>query len=145
MNIYHLNFAPYNKSLQEINRFSFKDKRSIHYFFFIMLILVPLFIFISIFFCIKTPLKRKWLWIIFILLGFVAFKLNWTSGDYEIQILQFKLLGAGIINYGVISPWILSFSVPIGAIIFWFKRFKIIKKNKELKKDIDDESTIINS
>jgi len=66
------------------------------------------------------------LWIIFILFGFVTFSLNWTTGEFEIQLISIKLFGVGIIKLGIIAPWIVSFSIPIGAIIFWIKRKKVI-------------------
>lgn len=139
MSIYHLNISSLNKSIKEINRFTFKDKGFIHYFFFIIMILIPLFIIITIIFCFKTPMKRKWLWILFILIGFVGFKLNWTTGYSEIQLVHFKILGAGFIKYGAVNPWIVSFSIPLGAILFWVKRARIKRKKlREFEESIDN-------
>jgi hypothetical protein len=92
-----------------------------------MVIIIPLFIILSIIYCFKTPLKRKWLWILFMLFGIISFKLNWTTGDFELQLLNIRLLGAGFSRSGTVAPWILSFAVPVGAILFWIKKRKINK------------------
>lgn len=128
MTIYHLNISPYKISLRNVNQFTFQNKGLIHYFFIFMMILVPIFIIISIIFCFKTPLKRKWLWIIFILFGIISFRLNWTNGEFELQLINIRLLGAGFSKSGIVAPWIISFAVPVGAILFWIKRRKINRK-----------------
>ena len=120
------NIQPTDHSLSETYKFSFENKSFTHYLWFFFLILIPLFIVITLIFAIKTPLRRKWLWIIFILLGFSSFSLNWTTGEFGFQLIRFHLLGAGIVKSGIIAPWIVSFSIPLGAILFWFKRQKNI-------------------
>jgi len=122
-----LNIIPYKNSLHEVNKFTLMNKDLIHFFFLFMVIIIPLFIIFSIIYCFKTPLKRKWLWILFMLFGIISFKLNWTTGDFELQLLNIRLLGAGFSRFGTVSPWILSFAVPVGAILFWIKKRKINK------------------
>jgi len=117
--------TPTNNSLREYDKFDFQGKTLIHYLFFFMVVSVPLFILISIGFSIKTALKRKWLWIIFMLFGFTSFILNWTTGEIDIKLFNFSLLGAGFSKSGIVSPWLFTFSIPVGAIIFWFKRAQL--------------------
>jgi hypothetical protein len=128
--VYAFNLSPFENSLRAVHQFTLNDKGLLHYFFLFMIIAIPLFILISIGFSIKTPLKKKWLWIIFMLLGFVSFNLNWTDGEFGMKLLTFKLLGAGFSKTGIIAPWIFSFAIPVGAIAFWFKRAQIIKEHK---------------
>jgi hypothetical protein len=127
LTVNYLNFQPRNESLSSYYEFNFKNKTIIHYTWLFMAILVPIFILFSVIYAIRTPLKRKWLWIIFILVGFVSFSLNWATGDFGIKPINFNLLGAGIIKSGIIAPWILTFNIPIGAILFWIKRNRVSK------------------
>jgi len=101
----------------------------IHFVFLVFTIIVPLFILATLTTAVRTKFKkRKWLWIIFILFGLVQFSLNWTTGQIGWKLLNFQLFGAGALTASQYAPWILSFSIPVGSIIFWIKR-------ENLKKD----------
>lgn len=117
----------FETSLTEIHSFTLDKKGLVHYLFLVIAILVPVFILVTLVFAIRTKLNKKWLWIIGILLGFVKFSLNWTTGQVGFQIISFQLLGAGFSKGGLVAPWTLSFTLPIVAIIFWIKR----NNNKE--------------
>lgn len=113
-------------SQRDINKFSLSSKSVIHYIILILIIIIPLFICVTIFICAKTPnIKKKWLWIIFIMCGVVRLKINWTSGQYIIQLISVYLFGFSFQKTGPYAPWILSVSLPLGAIIFWMKRKQI--------------------
>jgi hypothetical protein len=68
--------------------------------------------------CIRTKLKRrKWLWILFILFGFGKLSVNWATGQWGIQVLAAQLFSAS--TYAdFFGPWIISVSLPIGAMVF---------------------------
>jgi hypothetical protein len=88
---------------------------------------VPVFIVVSTIVCIRTPIpRRKWLWIIFILVGFGQFELNWTTGDARLK-LGIQLLGAAATWLGPYAPMILSVSLPVGAAVFWMRRKKWLR------------------
>lgn len=117
-----INVKPLSDSLENINSFTFQDKGISNYIVLISAIVIPLFIVGVLILCIKTPIpKRKWLWILFVLLGFVQITLNWTTGDINVTPLYFQILGAGFWKtpYG---PMLISISLPLGAIVFLLKR-----------------------
>lgn len=121
-----LNAQPLTASLQEINGFSFKKARAAHYLFLAAMIAVPLFIITTLIVCIRTKIaRRKWLWLIFILVGIASVSFNWTTGKAGIAPFSVQLLGFGAVASSVYSPWIISVSVPFGAVIFWIKRRKL--------------------
>lgn len=62
-------------------------------------------------------LKRRWLWTIGSVLGFARFALNWSTGAWAISLVNVSLLGAQATKAGPYAPWVLSFGVPIVAII----------------------------
>jgi hypothetical protein len=112
--------------LDESNAMTFKGKGMLHF-------LVPLmaaasfaisaFAFVR---CIRArALKRKWLWAVFTLIGVFSVSLNWTSGDTSFQMLRFNLLGAGVTRSGWLGPWVVAFSVPLGALLFLTKYRKL--------------------
>jgi len=118
-----LHVTPMKQSLKELNRFTFAGKGILHYIVFALAIAIPVFIVFTLVLCFRTPIaKRKWLWLLFVALGFVQFSLNWTDGTYGIQPISFALLGAGFFSAGPYAPIIFNITFPLGAIIFLFKR-----------------------
>ena len=110
-------------SLQNINRFTFAGKGVVNFVFFALAIAIPTFILVALVLCVRTPIpRRKWLWIVFILFGFVQFSLNWTVGSVNITTLSFLLLGAGFAQAGPAAPYVFTVAIPLGAILFFVKR-----------------------
>ncbi|MCC5879701.1 MAG: hypothetical protein JJU03_07390 [Idiomarina sp.] len=115
-----------------VNAFTLADKSPLHFLMLVMAIGVVLFVLVTFIIFIKTPMPRKkWLWGIFILLGFSALRLNWTSGELVFQLLNLTLFGAAIQSPGPAAPWILSVSFPLGAVLFWLKRRKLLRERAD--------------
>lgn len=122
-----LNVYQTEASQKEINAFSLSSKTPFQYFVLVLAFAVPVFILFTLVMCIKTPIpQKKWLWIVFVLLGVGSIKVDWTSGAYALQLFNFSLFGASATTAGLAAPWIISASIPLGAIVFWFKRRKFI-------------------
>jgi hypothetical protein len=113
-------------SLEVLNRFTFQGKKLIHYLFFSLAIVIPVFSIAVLVACARSRIKRKWLWIVFILLGFVTFRLNWTTGQMDYVLINFQLLGASVFKVGPYAPWIIGVSLPIGAIVFLLRRKSLL-------------------
>jgi hypothetical protein len=117
-------------SQKELNAFSFSSKSMLHYLIFMMAFIVTLFIALTVYFCIRTPIPRKkWLWIIFILLGVGSIAINWTSGQLAVQPFSVNLFGFSVSAAGPYAPWVIKAYFPLGAVIFWFKRRHFIARN----------------
>lgn len=125
----------FENSLTKVHEFRFDNKSFSHYLFFIISILSPLFILITIVAAIRTKLSKKWLWIIGMLIGLTKTTINWTSGEIVFKLINIQLLGAGFSKQGLVAPWTLSFSLPIVAIIFWLKRYKDLKNRSITEKN----------
>lgn len=133
-----LNVYQTERSQNEIHAFKLLSKSPLQYSVLLLAIIVPLFILFTLVVCIKTPIPRKkWLWVIFVLLGIGAIQINWTNGLYSVQVLSVHLFGASASAAGSAAPWIVSASIPLGAIIFWFKRRKFITLAEETNKSAD--------
>ncbi|MGC9450607.1 MAG: hypothetical protein ACP5I4_04105 [Oceanipulchritudo sp.] len=120
------NVAPLERPLQETNRFSLEGKGPKHYVFLGLCLAVPVFILATLIACIRTPMKRsKWLWVIFVVVGFGQISINWTTGQIGVNLLNIQLFGAAAMASNMYAPWILSISLPLGALLFWIRRDKL--------------------
>jgi hypothetical protein len=100
---------------------------------------------------VRIDVKRKWLWLIFIFIGITGNKLYWTLGKtfstfsmifFSVVFPPFK-----IEQIGIIAPYTLIFSLPIGAIWFHFKYRKKgeiengkEKQNRGLSSNLADDT-----
>ncbi len=126
------NFQPLADSLQVIHRFTLRNKSPVHYLFLAACFAVPLFIITTLVICARTRVRRRWLWIVFILFCFVQFKLNWTTGAWDVLPLSFNLLGAGWTRASSYAPVILNFALPLGAIVFLICRPRLRRASESL-------------
>jgi hypothetical protein len=78
-------------------------------------------------------LKHRWLWTLGSLVGFTGFGLNWSTGAWAVLFLNVSLLGAGAAKAGPFSPWILTFGVPVIAIIV------IVRFLREVRPEVSAE------
>ena len=120
------NFTPLPGSLEATHAFSFQGKSFGHYLLLVACVGIPLFILITVVVCARSRVRRKWLWMIFILFGVGQFTMNWTTGTFDFSPLFIQLGGGGCSRAGYFAPWVLSFSIPLGAIIFLVRRRQLI-------------------
>ena len=129
VNVLGLHVNPMKQSLQEINRFTLEGKGFLHYVVLALTIAVPVFIVYTLVLCVKTPIaRRKWLWVLFVAVGFVQLSLNWTDGSFRLQPISFALLGAGFYRGGPYAPYIFNVAFPLGAIVFLARRRSLAAK-----------------
>jgi hypothetical protein len=67
-------------------------------------------------------LRKRWLWLGAILLGVGKVALDWTTGQVAASPLAFQLLGVGLARESASAPWILTVSIPLGALAFLLAR-----------------------
>jgi len=118
--------------LEQINQFTFSQKSFTHYLVFSFLILQPLFVIATLVICFFSDINKKILWSIIIVISIGKFLFNWTSGANSFNIFAFNIFfGFGLTTTSPFSPWIINLAFPIGAIVFWIVRKKLIN-NKAL-------------
>ncbi|MBV8621735.1 MAG: hypothetical protein JOY84_22940 [Curvibacter sp.] len=69
--------------------------------------------------CLRLPgLRYRALWALLIVSGAMDLSLDWSSGAVTLNPLALSLFNVSLIRQGWIGPWILSCSVPVGALLF---------------------------
>jgi hypothetical protein len=122
------------ESLERMHRFTLRDKRARHYVFSGLSIVIPAYILWSAVVCLRTPIRRrKWLWLLFVLFGFVGFTLNWSTDYLDINLAGMRLLGASAEKASPYSPWLITVSVPLGSVIFLVQRRKLSALGSDLE------------
>jgi hypothetical protein len=131
----HIRVIESERRPSTFNAFTFEGKGWVHYVIFALLVAVPVFMIGTALLCFfEKRVRRRWLWIPFILVGLWGVDFNWTTGAMQFELFRFDatsfhfklfsvhLLGAGIVTYGPFQPWILSIGSPLGAIAYYFRR-----------------------
>jgi hypothetical protein len=120
------NVAPLSDSLEHSTRFTFEGKGIVHYLFLVFMLIEFLFIIYVAVNCLRTQMKKKVLWVLFILCGICSISFNWESGYVSVQPLSIQFMfGISAFKMGLYAPWIMTFSIPLGAILFLIKRKKL--------------------
>ena len=113
-------------ALSEQNKFALGGKTPLQYAVLFLTAAFPLLTLYALIVCIGAKLaRRKWLWVIFILLGVGKLAINWSTGQWGISPLAVQLFSASAAaEYS--GPWILAISVPLGAIVFLLRRKSLL-------------------
>jgi hypothetical protein len=68
--------------------------------------------------CIRAKgLRKRWVWLVLILIGVCKFTVNWTTGEWFFTPLAIDFIPSQMFctPYG---PWIVSVGIPLGAVAF---------------------------
>jgi hypothetical protein len=110
---------PFDHSPVTANALTLEGKGAIQYAWLaamVVAVLISLIAFVMI--LLTRGLRLKWLWAIGSLVSFVSFPLNWTTGETGFSPISFLLLGAGGFQASPLAPWIMTFAIPIVALVF---------------------------
>jgi hypothetical protein len=119
--------TPANVKPTTAGNFDFHNKGVIHYFWIIAMVASVLTVISAFILAIRSKgIRNRWLWILGSLVGFVQFNLNWTTGVWGVQPISFSLFGGSFLKASPFDAWVLSFALPIVAIIFLFRRSGLI-------------------
>jgi hypothetical protein len=90
---------------------------------------------------VRSPLKRRWLWVIVALIGFGKFGIEWGTGKVTQQWMAIQLFGAGIERHGLYGPWWIYLSMPGGAFLALDRRRRSLAGQTEAPAAVADTST----
>lgn len=126
-----LHVVPQTAGLKAMHRFTLQNKSALQYTILVLAVALPLFTLYALVICIRTKLQgRKWPWILFILFGVGKLAVNWTTGQIYLAPLSFQLFSAAA-TAPMYGPWTLAISLPLGAIVFLWRRSRLKASNVE--------------
>ena len=138
LSIVGFDFYRTEASQRELTSFSAADLTPPKVLGLLVTLFVPLFMIFTCYSVYKTPIpvgKKRWYFFSFV--GIFGFALNWSTGAWETQVATIKLLGFGFSAASPFAPWILQFTVPIGAIAFWVMRKELMAQSVQQPDDAD--------
>lgn len=113
--------------LEKYYAFRFLGQDPTHYAIFAGAVLLILFDAFALARCIMMPrLERKWLWIIFILVGFGSLQYNWTDAVFAYQVLTVHIPVVWLTQLSF-QPFTIGVSFPLGAILFLLSQRSLVK------------------
>jgi hypothetical protein len=117
-----MNVRKLDDSLEHLNRFGLSGKTALQYVVLAAAIVAPLLSIYALIVCVRSRLRgKRWPWILFILVGVTSFSINWTTGAWTFHPVYVQLLSAGA-HAPPYGAWIISVSLPLGAIWFLLQR-----------------------
>ncbi len=110
--------TPTSKSFEEMNEFTLADKGISQYAGLSLALVVVGITLCAFVLCIRSKIgKKKWLWLLPMLVGLLRVTVNWTTGQWTFAPLniQFPPVNVAVAAYG---PWQIIICAPVGAITF---------------------------
>jgi hypothetical protein len=119
-----LHVSPSSRSFEEINEFTLADKGISQYAGLFLAIGAAAFSLYAFVLCIRTRMgKKKWIWLILILIGVFRLTVNWTTGEWSFTPLTVQVPPV-ITACSLYGACMLQIMVPGGAIAFLILRKK---------------------
>ena len=117
--------------LQRVNRASLAGKSRAHYAAAAVAGAVALFVLYAFVLAIRTPAPgMKWAWVLFVIVGFVRFAFNWTTGTLTVAPMAVQFFGSGFTRGSPFEPLILTTSIPVGAIVYLVQRREWLQERR---------------
>ena len=106
------------RPLEEQSRFALGGKSIRQYAWLLMSILcLGLSVGTALFLASRRAMPKRWRWVLASLIGIGGFSLNWTTGVAAVNPYLLQFGAASFTRAAPVTPWIISFAIPIGAIV----------------------------
>lgn len=104
--------------VERLNAFRLRGRTPRHYAMLAAALMVPALIVYALVACVRTPgLRYAPAWLALIVFGIGAVTLNWSTGRLAVR-PSVAFLGASLWRNGPYGPWLLTASLPAGALTF---------------------------
>jgi len=120
-NVVGFSAYPVAEQLETTNAFTLTHRSPIHFIWLALALLMPICTIGCAVWIVRSRMPRRWLWAVVALITSPAMALNWTTGQLTGQLNLFLLFGGSGIRGVPAAPWIISFGVPLGAIVSYFR------------------------
>jgi hypothetical protein len=105
--------------LADVNRFSLKGRSAVHV---LYLTLAALSLLGCLGGAMFAGVQRMGVWwVLFCLVGMGKATIDWSTGHQTFNPINIQVLGAGFLRSGTVGPWLVSWSLPLGTLLMFFK------------------------
>jgi hypothetical protein len=133
--------TPIADSLENLNKFTLAGKSSLQYLTLICDVGSLLFTLYVFALCIRSKdMKPKWLWLIIVLVGFGKFAVNWGTGEWTYQLIAIQIPCFSM-THPLYGPWIVAAYMPLGAIVFLQRRWKMKVSGASIPSPVQTEKS----
>ncbi len=108
---------PLQESLERSNRFTLAGKSLGHYLLLLWVALDLGIVALAVVRCARSPLRRKWAWLLLTLVGATSFTMDWSSGETGFSFFSVLFMGVAFVKVGPAVPWAVSAGIPVGALL----------------------------
>ena len=122
-----LSLMPRTQSLAVENAFTFRGKGPAHFLVLLMAVVCAGGSLVTAVVVARTRMPRRWLWAFVALVGAMVVQFDWSSGASRVLLFQVVLLSAGFAKAGPFAPWIISFAMPVGAVLALDRRRRALR------------------
>lgn len=127
------NYEQVPVSFAQSGSFDLFGKTFVHYLFLLAGLFLLVFTLATVVKCARSDVKRKWLWMVFIMVGLGKIGITWPGGattqaTFRWEYFSLQLFSVSLVKIPIYNPWFLSVSIPLGAILFYFLAKPKIKK-----------------
>jgi hypothetical protein len=106
--------------LEDDVRFTLAGKTWRHYLWLLIsLVCVATSVGMALFIATRRGMPRRFGWAVLCLVGLGMFSINWATGASVTNLFSVLVGGASLTRGAPVLPWVLSFSIPIGAYYAW--------------------------
>jgi hypothetical protein len=110
--------APIPRPLELETNFTLRGRSILHYVWLALTIASIAFSAgVALFIAIQQRMPNRWRLVLASLVGVGAFSMNWATGEIGVRPWNVELLSAAVVRAGPVAPWVLTFALPIGAIL----------------------------
>ncbi len=109
-------------SLEQTYAFDLRGAGALQWCIAVMALTVALFSIFTAIQVARTPMPHHWFWALGALLGIGRFDLAWPTGTMNFVPDTVMLIAVSVAHPSLAAPWIVSFSIPVGAMIAYDRR-----------------------
>lgn len=123
--------------LERVNRFTFVGKGRTHYAALAAAVAVIAFVSWTFAIALRTSVPGpKPLWLLFVLVGFVEFAFNWSTGTWSVAPTGIQPFGSWFSKASPFAPLFVTTSIPVGAIVFLVQRREWMEEEQMERADV---------
>lgn len=120
--IFGLNVHGLDASIEQQQEFGLAGKTPLQYAVLLGVVVALVLTLVALIRCVmEKELRRKWLWVLFIIVGIGQFSVNWHDGNWVFSPVYLMLFSASAVSYGY-GGFELSVALPLGAIVYLVRR-----------------------